>query len=146
MFHHVKTYQYYAFLGTLPFIGCTLLFLMGYKAYPILGSIRQVIEIYGLVIGSFMAGTFWGVAVSCKDKIPKDLLLFSNIWALILWVAFLWPPELPFPWILAFAFFVYLWFDGELLKRDLISDEYFQTRFKVTLIVNACLITSGFFS
>lgn len=141
-----KIYPYLTYAGTLPFILCAICFVFDVKNIPLLGETYQVLSIYGLVISSFMAGSHWGQHLNFDNNKWKFFLpIFSNMSAILLWIAFL---VLPFKVLLvvfAMLFLALLFVDKKLLQSNLISAEYFRVRCLVTKIVVLTLIISGVF-
>lgn len=61
---------------------------LGLALTPLLG-VPQVgfgVLIYGAVIASFVCGMHWGVQMNVQGPLPVQLLLTSNIGALLAWV------------------------------------------------------------
>ena len=50
-------------LGVVPFIGCAALLLCNIYALPVIGNVAATINVYGLLIASFIAGSHWGKAL-----------------------------------------------------------------------------------
>jgi hypothetical protein len=139
-------YPYFTYAGALPFILCALGFIFEVNTVPVLGDTKQVLSVYALVISSFIAGSHWGQHLSLNNKWSLYLPLFSNIMAIILWVAFL---ILSFKHLLlAFilSFFVLLMIDKKLLQEALVDPEYFRTRVFVTTIVTITLVISRIYA
>lgn len=132
-----------AYAGTLPFLACALLPLIGVKAIPPIGALDFIAAVYALTIVSFMAGVHWGTALyQPPTEWPVNLLLSSNVVTITVWLAFLvtTPDITLITGILAFLYL--LWIDHHLYRRCLITDDYWQTRRRVTaLVVIALLLT-----
>jgi hypothetical protein len=141
-----KIYQYLALLGALPFIFCAACFVFDVQTIPILGGTRDVLGTYALVIIAFMAGSHWGQHLDFDHKWGDYLPITSNLITVLAWIGFL---ILPFKIsLIAFAIslLVLLWIDQKLRQNDLISFEYFRTRYLVTFIVVPTLLISGVYA
>ena len=73
--------------GIIPFAAGTLAASAGWVQLPGLGVLSGWFDTYGLVIGAFMAGTWWGRADPSGAGERPVLLAVSNIAALALWAA-----------------------------------------------------------
>lgn len=139
-----KPSPYLTFAGTIPFIACAILLMLGVDAIRVLGQTEHVLAVYGLVIATFMAGAQWGNHLNLADnnswafKLP----IFSNIIALALWLGFLTLSTTGFIWLLIVGFVSLLIVDYGLYKAQIISSKYFTVRKYVTMIVVISLIVA----
>lgn len=139
----IKHHALLAYAGTLPFLVGALCSLLSVQQLAFIGSLEEMISSYGLIIATFMAGSYWGLSFSKHNHKPM-LAISSNVVTVLLWFAYLW---LSFTFIcisLIAAFIAYLYLDRQLLKLSIISDTYFKLRCKVTAIVLLCLTLSIF--
>ena len=140
----IKVYPYLTFAGALPFIFCAICLTSDLNVIPVLGDIKKILSLYGLVIASFIAGAHWGQHLYINDgQWCRLLAIISNIMAVLLWLGFL---LLSFKMLLAVlvaAFIIYLIIDYRLFQNNFITFNYFQTRIIVTCIVITSLIFSG---
>ena len=141
-----NTFQYLTFLGALPFVFCAACFVFDVQAIPILGDTRDVLGIYALVITTFMAGSHWGQHLNFDNKWGNYLPVTSNVIAVLVWIGFLILPFKISLIVFEIAFLVLLWVDHRLRQNDLISFEYFRTRYLVTSIVIFTLLVSGIYA
>lgn len=141
-----NTFQYLTFLGAFPFVFSAACFVFDVQAIPILGDTRDVLGIYALVITTFMAGSHWGQHLSFDNKWGNYLPVTSNVIAVLVWIGFLILPFKISLIIFEIAFLVLLWVDHRLRQNDLISFEYFRTRYLVTSIVIFTLLVSGIYA
>ncbi len=136
-------YSLLAYLGTLPFIASAALLAFGVESLPLLRNVLHIVEIYGLVIASFMAGVHWGQALSATTPPPIPLFLSSNIAALTLWGMYLWGTGIAFVWVLVAVFIALLWVDHRLHLKGMLSAGYYALRLRVTGIVCLALLVIG---
>ncbi|MDN5566988.1 MAG: DUF3429 domain-containing protein [Psychrobacter sp.] len=139
-----KLSPYLTFAGTIPFIACAVLIIIGVNIVPILGSVTRILTVYGLVIATFMAGAQWGNHLSLADNSSwaVRLPIVSNIVALALWLGFLTLSTKGFIWLLIVSFISLLIIDYGLNNARIIDDKYFTVRKYVTLIVIASLLVA----
>ncbi|MCV6614810.1 MAG: DUF3429 domain-containing protein [Cellvibrionaceae bacterium] len=127
--------------GALPFVCCALALQFGLWELPLLGSSQTVLAVYGLVIGSFMAGSYWGLYLPQPGK--TYLALFSNAIAIVLWLAYLLLPFVGQLSVYCLVFLSMLLLDSKLAAGGLISAHYFAMRRLITLLVVASLILAA---
>lgn len=123
------------YAGTLPFIICTALLFTGVENLPIMGNTLAALCFYSLVICSFISGSVWGLLLNSSIKIAKLLLITSNLIAVLLWLFFAIMPPLVVMLFMITMFVVLLAIDGLLYRNQIISKDYYNLRFKATLIV-----------
>ncbi|MEL0619324.1 DUF3429 domain-containing protein [Psychrobacter proteolyticus] len=140
-----KPSPYLTFAGAIPFIACAFLLMIDVVTVPVLGSVVDVLSAYGLVIASFMAGAHWGNHLGLADdnKWAVRLPLYSNIFALGLWLGFLILSASSFIWLLVIGFISLLVIDYNLHRAQIISDVYFKIRQYVTAIVVVSLVIAA---
>lgn len=139
-----KLYMWLAYAGALPFIFCAVLITAGYSHAYMVGELSTIISSYSLVIVVFMAGIYWGLHFSQNHVTTINLLLISNIIAILTWLAYL-IINMPLTLLMYSAVFVLLLIiDYRLLRYNLISKEYFSTRCIVSAVVISCLLISYF--
>lgn len=140
-----KPSPYLTFAGTLPFIGCAVLLMLGVDAVRVLGKTEHILAVYGLVIATFMAGAQWGNHLNLSDnnRWAIRLPILSNMSALALWLGFLSLSTFGFIWLLVVGFVILLIIDYGLYQAQIISSRYFTVRKYVTLIVVIALIVSA---
>ncbi|MEC8427727.1 MAG: DUF3429 domain-containing protein [Pseudomonadota bacterium] len=73
--------------GLLPFLACLIWGALNLPSADV--AAETVFISYSAVILSFMAGTLWGRASHSPNTQHAPLLIASNIWALLAWVAVL---------------------------------------------------------
>ena len=138
-----KNYLYLTYAGAIPFVFCAVCLSSDIQQLPFLGSFEKIISVYALVICSFLAGSHWGQHLNVKGIWSSVLTIVSNIIAILLWFCFL---VLGFKALIAVfvsVFIILLFVDHRLFQSDLITRQYFQTRFFVSAIVIFSLIISG---
>jgi Protein of unknown function (DUF3429) len=127
------------YAGVVPFAVGTLLVLMRVHSLPFIGSTQYAVLSYGLLIISFMAGVHWGQYLSgVRGKV--NLLVSSNVVALLAWFGFLLLPTFWFLVLLVVLFAVLYFIDTQLHA----SSEYLNTRRNVTAVVCLSLLVMAF--
>jgi len=142
-----KVYPYLIYTGAIPFLFCSVCFIVDFHEVPLFGSIERILSVYGLIILSFLAGSHWGQQLYISKTVWGIVLaVLSNIIALCLCFGFL---LLSFKMLMAMfsaAFFILIIIDYFLFKIELLSGNYFLTRFLASTIVIVSLIISGIMS
>ena len=137
-----KLYTLLTLAGTLPFIACALLPLLGIDSIPPLGNLHALANSYGLAIICFLCGTHWGTYLSGQVTGSLNLFAISNALFLAVWFAFM---SASLAWsiaIQAIAFLLLLVIDYRLLEGGTISKNYFQIRGVATVIAVVALLTT----
>ena len=137
-----EIYPYLTYAGAIPFVAGALCLIFGIEQLPGLGSVSNALSVYALVIASFLAGAHWGQHLQASAAWRLALAILSNIIAVLLWLGFV---LLSFQaLLLAFisAFVALLAIDQRLLQSQLISKQYWQTRYRVSAIVIIALIVA----
>lgn len=136
-------YPYLTYAGAIPFIFCALLLMLDMAIVPYLGSVADMISVYGLVIATFLAGAQWGQHLSLQNHWRQTLPIISNAIAILLWLGFLYLSFQPLMLMMAAVFLMLLHIDYGLYKGDVITRHYFKTRCRVTAIVVMSLLMAG---
>jgi len=84
-----KLYTLLTLAGTLPFIACALLPLLGIDSIPPLGNLHALANSYGLAIICFLCGAHWGTYLSGQFAGSPNLFATSNAIFLAVWFAFI---------------------------------------------------------
>ena len=129
-----------ALAGTLPFVACALLPLLGMHSIPPLGALDAVASSYGLAIVCFLAGAHWGSYLSLRIGSSFNLFVISNAIFLAVWFAYI---GASLKWAIAtqiVAFLLLLFIDYRLKENAVISDHYFGIRSIATLIAIVSLL------
>lgn len=140
MIQETKTYTALALAGTIPFIACALLPLLGYDSIRYLGSLDKVVASYGLAIICFLAGAHWGTYLSGRSADSLNLFITSNVIFLAVWFAYV---GADMKWAIGtqvLAFLTLLFIDLRLKRSDVISNAYFRVRSVATLIATISLL------
>lgn len=132
------------YAGTLPFIFAALALGLGIETMPVLGNIKQVLSVYGLVIASFMAGSHWGQQLSLNQPWKNVLILTSNVQAIALWGAYVMLSFSALMLWLLLSFLLLLWVDYQLMRAGIVLKAYYQLRFRITAIVSIMLAVAAF--
>jgi uncharacterized membrane protein YoaK (UPF0700 family) len=131
--------RFLPYAGALPFVIGALLVFLRVHSLPFIGSTQNAVLSYGLLIISFMAGVHWGQYLS-GVRGEVNLLLSSNMVALLAWFGFLLLPTLWFCLLLIFLFAVLYLIDMQLDSPT----DYLKTRRHVTAIVCLSLLVTAF--
>ena len=127
-------------LGAIPFIFCALLIIFGVNQAFFIDDIRIALNIYGLVVLSFLAGAHWGMQLTINNNVSIYLAILSNIVAVSAWLSYLLFPIKFWLIVLAVGFLILLFIDYCLLQLKLIDVSYLKLRFIVTFLVCSLLI------
>ena len=133
---------YLTYAGCLPFLICTFSLVSGLNNIPYLGDTIKILQVYSLVIASFMAGAHWGQYLGLIDEHPIHLPIFSNIIALFIWISFLVMPIYWYLITLIFVFILTFLIDLRLVKTKKLGPLYFRSRIIVTIVVSVSLVLS----
>lgn len=129
-----------ALAGTLPFVACALLPLIGIGSIPPFGALDVVASSYGLAIICFLAGAHWGSYLSGQVESSFNLFAISNAIFLAVWFAHI---GASLKWAIAtqiVAFMLLLFIDYRLRGDAVISEHYFRIRSIATLIAVVSLL------
>lgn len=133
--------QCLVYAGSLPFLACALLSWMGpIVVMPEVDPVAVAIG-YGAVIASFIAGIHWAVHLFAGARGGDNLLIASNVVALIAWGALL----IGGAWGLALliACFAALFaLDRRLHRRGIWPLWFFRLRRNITAIVTTALLAT----
>ena len=135
-----KLYTLLTLAGTLPFIICALLPLLGIDSIPPLGNLHTLASSYGLAIICFLSGAHWGTYLSGQFRGSLNLFAVSNVIFLAVWFAFI---GANLAWaisIQAIAFLLLLVIDYRLREGGTISAHYFRIRGVATVIAVVALL------
>jgi hypothetical protein len=123
--------QILAYSGTLPLILCLLashLHIAGLDTHWIAGA-------YSAVIISFVSGIHWGVYLFFAEKCPRNLLLTSNMIALLAWYSLMLQGHV-IPFLLQASCFLYLLtLDLKLYTDEVLPEWFYALRRNATVIV-----------
>lgn len=139
-----STVSFLTYAGSIPFLFGAVFLKIGVAGQNLSFDIQNLLSVYGLVIGSFMAGTLWGQQVNTHNVWQNYLFICSNVIALALWMAFLFFSFTNLMIVYAFAFVVLLLVDYQFRRSGISNGVYFKLRFRVTLIVVLAIGTAAF--
>ena len=135
-----RTYTALAMAGTIPFIACALLPLLGYDSLPYLGPLDELVASYGLAIVCFLAGTHWGSYLSGSSAGSLNLFVISNAIFLAVWFAYVGAGGKLAIGVQILAFLSLLFIDLRLRAGDVLSAGYMRVRTVATLIAVGALL------
>ena len=136
--------RFLASFGALPFLACSaaIVFLDNPTMGPF-GTAQNVLSSYSLLIVSFMAGILWGVYLIRSNEISLNLLLISNVIAVVAWAGFI---LLPIRLVLlchAVLFLLLLYIDRDAVKAGVLTEAYLKIRYGVSGVVVASLLVAA---
>lgn len=128
--------KWLTYLGAIPFMVAAISVCFGHAVY----HMSSLSVTYGAVILSFISGIHWGLFLTHAQRAPINLLVSSNITALLAWLSLL--LVVPFTQYLILMFsFIGVWLvDRQLVKHGLIETWFYQLRTRITVIVSGCLL------
>lgn len=124
------------YAGTLPLIALMVGVLAGWL--PVWHASRMAM-LYGAAIVAFLAGIHWACHLFYAAKCPRNLLLTSNMVALLAWISLLSPLSI-WPMLLQVLCFLYLLvLDHRLLSAGILQAWFYALRRNATFIVVSTL-------
>jgi hypothetical protein len=128
--------------GTLPLIGSVLL-----NQIHISGIDAQYLgSTYAAIIISFICGIHWATYCFYPDKCSHNLLITSNVIALLAWTSLLIPQNIISISLQILCFLSLLILDTKLLKAGIWPKWFYNLRLNATIIVIFCLSAMMVFS
>ncbi len=123
------------FAGAVPFVLAAILMYLDLERLPLIGDVQKIIDVYGLVIVVFIAGSFWGISVNLAGKKRNALMIISNGLTLLAFFSYFWLKIIPFQLVLIFLLVVLLLVDYWLYFLEVNTKEYVTLRLVVSIIV-----------
>ena len=120
---------YLIYAGMTPYFITGFLFAKGLYSVPLLGSLEKALSIYNLIIISFLAGSHWGKHLKLQNKWSFYLALTSIGIVLFIGFSYLLIPFTGFLVAFIISLGLLLLIDKKLLQEQIISQNYFKTRF-----------------
>jgi hypothetical protein len=121
--------------GTLPLIGCAAAMLIPSGAIDA-GFLSRT---YSAVIISFLCGIHWAVYLFFSEKCPRNLLVTSNVVALIAWLSLITAHHGVCLLLQPFCFLYLLTLDIKLRDCGILPEWFYHLRRNATIIVVLCL-------
>ena len=135
LFNKKKLISLLTYSGGIPFIIYAINSIFDYpKNYDQI--ISSSIDIYSLLIISFISGSHWGQSLKTDNKV--NVLILSNVIVLGIWFAYIF--QFYFKSIFLIAFTILLWIDYAYLLTEKINRWYLELRRNISLIVLLSLI------
>ncbi len=129
------------YAGAIPFVAGTIIVVFGAPTDFVV--FRNLMITYAVVIGSFLGGIQWGVALANCESAPKsarNLFFISVLPSLFAW-AILFIPRGEMQLLAAIMLFASIWaFDALLALQKLIPGWFFRLRSIISGIVIFCLL------
>ena len=130
LFNKKKLIYLLTYSGGIPFIIYAINSIFDYpKNYDQI--ISSSIDIYSLLIISFISGSHWGQSLNTDNKV--NVLILSNVIVLGIWFAYIF--QFYFKSIFLIAFTILLWIDYAYLLTEKINRWYLELRRNISLIV-----------
>jgi len=121
--------------GTLPLVGCVVLLFA-----PLAGVDGKLVAIaYAAVILSFLCGIHWALFLFFSEKCPNNLLITSNIVALLAWASLLCTNHKMALALQGIFFLILFALDFQLRRAGILPDWFYHLRRNATIIVVLCL-------
>jgi hypothetical protein len=126
--------------GTLPLIGSVILLY-----FPTLLPLAEldgafIASTYSAIIISFLCGIHWAAYLYFTDRCPRNLLIISNVVALLAWVSLLTTPQLAITLLHIFCFVCLFGLDMKLRSADIHAEWFIHLRRNASIIVVICLL------
>ena len=131
----IKLTSTLTYAGAIPFVLAAFCMYWDFERLPIIGDVQKIIDLYGLVIVVFIAGSHWGVSVNLFEKQRIFLMIISNLFTLIALVSYIWLISIPFQLSLMIILLMLLVIDYWLYFKGINSQNYVLTRLIVSIIV-----------
>lgn len=125
-----------AALGAIPFIAAVLAHFAGVAEY----HTTSLSLTYGAVIISFLSGIHWGVYLTHSQETRINLLISSNLLAILAWLSLLFLVPVTQYLIQITCFIILVLIDRRLTIDGVIERWFYQLRKHITLLVVACLL------
>lgn len=94
---------------------------------------------YSAIIISFLCGIHWAACLFFSERCPRNLLITSNVIALLAWASLLAPQQPITPLLQALCFLYLLTLDSRLRDAGIIPKWFYTLRRHATIIVVLCL-------
>ena len=125
--------------GTLPLIASVVLIF-----FPVTGFDAALIATsYSAIIISFLCGIHWAVYLLFAEKCPRNLLITSNLIALLAWISLFLQHSPIIIFLQALCFLYLLTLDLKLRDAGIIPEWFYALRRNATMIVVLCLAMLG---
>lgn len=137
---HNKLANALTFLGAIPFVTPAIASLLGFKD----PHMHALVLSYGAIIAAFLSGMHWGLSLRHAAETRINLLITSNIVALVAWASLI-ISVTQWQYYLQMACFVLLLLiDYQLTKSRVHAAWFFNLRVLITGIVLASLLVMAF--
>ena len=134
-FKKLKLVSVLTYAGSLPFIIASILMYWDLERFSLFGDVEKIINLYGLIIVVFIAGSHWGLSFQLSRNHQIFLKILSNFLTLLIFTAYVWFTNIPFQIWLILTLFILLGLDYWLYFKGINSQEYVLMRLIVSIIV-----------
>jgi len=122
--------------GTLPLVACVVL-----SFAPIAGIDSNLFaRTYSAIIISFLCGIHWAIFLFFAEKCSHNLLITSNVIALLAWCSLLGLDQQITYIFQAVCFLILLMLDSKLRNAGVLPEWFYHLRRNATVIVVSCLV------
>ena len=121
--------------GAVPFVFAAIFMYWDLERLPLIGDVQKVIDVYGLVIVVFIAGSFWGISVNLAENKRTTLMILSNALTLIAFFSYFWLQIILFQLVLIVLLVAMLLVDYWLFFLEVNTKDYVTLRLVVSIIV-----------
>ena len=133
--NQIKLAKILTYSGTLPLIASVVT-----HYFPLTGWDSTLIAgTYAAIIISFLCGIHWAAYLFFANKCPRNLLISSNVVALLAWTSLLATHQPTAIVLQALCFFYLLTLDLKLHDAGIIPEWFYYLRRNATIIVVLCL-------
>jgi Protein of unknown function (DUF3429) len=134
---NIRLAQMLTYSGTLPLVASVVLLFV-----PMAGIDNHLVaRTYSAVILSFLCGIHWAVFLFFAEKCPHQLLITSNVLALLAWCSLLgFDQRMAFS-VQALCFLILFALDLRLHHVGIVPEWFYHLRRNATIIVVVCLAT-----
>lgn len=134
--------QILTYCGTIPLVASALGLMLG---VVVLEQVTPIAMGYGAIIIAFLSGIHWAVYVFFAERCPTNLLITSNIAALLAWASLFIPLVLGGIMLQILCFHYLLRLDNKLQQIAILPLWFYRLRRNATVIVIVSLsIIAGF--
>ena len=123
--------------GAIPFVAGAVYLIAPIGPADYYPFVRTALAWWAVIILSFMAGTFWGLAIA--RRADPVLLIGSNAAAIAAWLALLLLPSAVIPVAISALFALLLLLDWHAVRSGIVPLSYLRLRMAITSVVVICL-------
>lgn len=138
----IKLAQLLTALGVIPFAGSLIIYFI--RADVSLIHAHYLSLTYGAIIASFISGVHWGLFLNRARETPINLLVSSNIFAILAWLSLLFIVPITQYLLQITCFISLLLIDKKLAAHGVIEGWFYQLRKQASTAVILILFISAY--